>query len=253
MSTASKSTRLLSLIIIAVMAVFVAVANRQERASSLSRRQAEMEHQRAEIEKIRRNKAALPRAEYASPASQDTSPPQIKKARVKRHNIGEMPFEYIDEQVIEVPRVSHDLLDIPGLPVAQSDVVVVGTVTNAKGYLTEDKSSAYSEYSVNLSEVIKGAGKFSGSQIIAERFGATVVLPNGRAIPVYDVYSGTPEINHRYVLFLKNSPEGQNYLIVTAYDLSSGRVMTIDRLPQCEIFDGNEESTFLDLVRSNLK
>jgi len=55
------------------------------------------------------------------------------------------------------------------------------------------------------------------------------------------------------VLFLKYIPEGEDYFIVTAYDLRNGRVMSIDRLPRCEFFDGNEETAFLDLVRSSIK
>jgi hypothetical protein len=248
----SKSTRLLTLIVIAAMAVFILLASRQEQAASQSRQKIEQERLKVESEKVTRNKAALPRAEYAAQEPPDPSLRQVRKARDKRYS-AITPFENMREDVTELPRVTHETLEIPGLPIEQSDLVVVGTITSTKGYVTENKSAAYSEYSVNVSEVFKGAAKLAGSQITAERFGAKVILPNGRTILVWDAYSGTPEINHRYVLFLKYSPEGQDYLIVTAYDLRSGRVMSIDRLPQCAFFDGNEETAFLDLVRSSIK
>ncbi len=130
---------------------------------------------------------------------------------------------------------------------------MVGTITDARGYVTEDKSAAYSEFSVNIAEVIKGAAKLAGSQITAERFGGKIVMPQGRTILYWDANRGLPETGHRYVLFLKYSPEGEDYLIITAYDLRNGRVVSIDRLPQCAFFDSNEESAFLDLVRSSIK
>jgi hypothetical protein len=253
MRTNSKSpARLFTLVVIAAMAGVILLASRQEQAAAQSRQQLDRERLKADIEKVERSKAALPRAEYAAPEPQDPALRQLRKARDKQYRRG-ASFENLREDVTEISLGSHDLLDISGLPVEQSDLVVVGTITNAKGYLTENKAAAYSEYSVNINEVIKGAATPTGSQVIAERVGAKVVLPGGRTILVSDAYRGTPEVNHRYVLFLKYSPEGKDYLIIIAYDLRSGRVMSIDRLPQCAFFDGNEETAFLDLVRSSIK
>ena len=248
----SKSPRLLTLVIIAAMAVFVLLANRQEQAASQSRQRLEQERLKADIEKVRRNKAALPQADYDAPEPQDLAVRQLRKARDKQYRRG-ASFENLREDVTEISLGSHDLLDVPGLPVEQSDLVVVGTVTDAKGYVTENKSAAYSEYSINITEVIKGMASLIGSQVTAERPGAKVILPSGRTILVWDAYRGTPEVNHRYVLFLKYSPEGKDYVITMAYDLRNGRVMSIDRLSQCAFFDGNEEAAFLDLVRSSVK
>src|SRR5919205_3522993 len=120
--------RLFTFIIIVLMAGFIVLATRQERAAPLSRQQTESERQQSEAEKVRRNKAALPRADYDAPEPQTLELRQIRKARDKRHG-AIMPFENVDEEVIELPRVSHDLLNIPGLPVEQSDLIVMGTIT----------------------------------------------------------------------------------------------------------------------------
>jgi hypothetical protein len=245
-------SRLFTLIIISVMAVFILLASRQEQAASQSRQKIEQERLKADIEKVGRSKAALPRADYAAPEPKDPALRQLRKARGKQYKRG-TSLENLREDVTEISIGSHDLLDVPGLPVEQSDLVVVGTITDAKGYVTENKSAAYSEYSVNITEVIKGAANLTGRQVTAERIGAKVVLPGGRTILVLDAYRGTPEANHRYVLFLKYSPEGEDYLVIMAYDLRNGRVMSIDRLAQCAFFDGNEETAFLDLVRSSIK
>jgi hypothetical protein len=248
----NKSTRLLTLTIIVAMAGVILLASRQEQAASQSRQQLDRERLKAEIEKETRNKAALPRAEYAAPEPQDPALRQLRKARGKRYRRG-TPLENLRADVTEITSVSHDLLDISGLPIEQSDLVVVGTIVDAKGYMTEDKSAAYSEYSVNITEVMKGAASLTGRQIIADRFGGKIVMPTGRTILYLDANRGMPETGYRYVLFLKYIPEGEDYFIVTAYDLRNGRVMSIDRLPRCEFFDGNEESAFLDLVRSSIK
>ncbi|MFL6215879.1 MAG: hypothetical protein ACJ74J_18495 [Blastocatellia bacterium] len=244
--------RLFTFTAIAMMALIVLLANRQERASALSGRQKDQERQKAEIEKVQRNRAALPRAEYRAPEPQDPALRRIRKARDKRYGTIE-PFESMPEDALGWDIVTHDPFEPQGLPVAESDLVTLGKITEAKGYVTENKSAAYSEYTAEIIEVFKGKTNLVGKQIITERVGANVVLPSGRTILVADANRGAPETGHRYVLFLKYSPEGEDYLIVTAYDLQDGRVMSIDRFPQCESFDGNEEAAFLDLVRSSVK
>jgi hypothetical protein len=239
-------------ILILMTVMFVAFATRRNRAASLSRRQTELARQKAEAEKVERNRAALPRAEYVMSEPQTLALRQIRQARDQRYR-AIMPFESMGENTTEVSIGSHDLLDMPGLPAAQSDLVVVGTITDAKGYVTENKSAAYSEYSVDITEVFKGGAALTGRRVTAERVGATVVLPNGQTLLVWDAYRGTPETGHRYALFLKYSFEGEDYLIVTAYRLQDSRVFSVDRLPQCEFFDGNEESSFLDLMRSSAR
>lgn len=241
-----------AIFIVAAMTTLLVFGSWQEPAASQSRQRLERERQKADIEQEARNKAALPQVEYSAPEPQDMALRQLRKARGKRYREA-TPFADLRTDITEISIGSHDLLDIPGLPIAQSDLVILGTVSSAKGYLTENKAAAYSEYTININEVFKGAAKLTGSSVIAERIGAKVIFPSGRAILVLDAYRGTPETGHRYVLFLKYSPEGEDYLIVTAYDLRNGRVMSIDRLPQCAFFNSNEETAFLDLVRSSVK
>ena len=144
-------------------------------------------------------------------------------------------------------------MPLPALPVAESDAVLVGTIKDSRGYLTEDKAGAYSEYSVEVTETLKGPARLTGSQIIADRIGARVILPKGRTILYWDPQKGTPEIGHRYVLFLKYDPDGDDYPIITGYELINGHATPLDRDQTFAIFDGNEETAFFDLVRSRVK
>jgi hypothetical protein len=246
------SVRLFTCTIILMMALIILFANRQERASALSSRQKNQEQQKAEIEKVERSRAALPRADYHTIEPQDPASRRIRKARDKRYPAIE-PFENMPEDALEWDRVTREPFEPKGLPVAESDLVALGRITDAKGYVTENKSAAYSEYTAEIVEVFKGKADLVGKQIITERFGAKVVLPSGRTILVWDADRGTPEVGHRYVLFLKYSPEGEDYPIITGYELVNGHVNSLDREETFTVFDGDEETAFLDLVRSSIK
>jgi len=248
-----SSIRLFMLILISGMALSLFLANRQERASSLPQQKTDLEQQKAEIDRERRNRAALPQVDYTAAQLETERQSEFRKARAKRHNRRSVPFADMRGDTTEITRVEDSFVPLRTLPVEESQVVVVGKITNAKGYLSEDNSGAYSEYSVQVTEVLKGAAKLSGSQIIAERFGAKVVLPKGRTILVWDTDKGIPETGHHYVLFLKYDPEGDDYSIITGYELINGRVTPLDRPEPYAIFDGNEEAAFLDLVRSSIK
>src|SRR5690349_13546747 len=169
--------RLFTLTVIAMMALIVLLASRQERASALSGRQNDQERQKAEIEKVQRNRAALPRADYHTIEPQDPASRRIRKARDKRYPAIE-PFENMPEDALGWDRVTRDPFEPKGLPVAESDLVALGKITDAKGYVTENKSAAYSEYTAEIIEVFKGKADLVGKQIITERFGAKVVLPS---------------------------------------------------------------------------
>ena len=246
------SLRLLLLITIAVAVVFITLANRQERASSLSRQQMSPERQKV-VDRFLRNKLALPEVGYTAAESRIETQSKLRKARAKRYRTGDVPFAKGREDTVEITSTEDTLEPFITLPVAQSDAVVVGTIKDAKGFLSEDKAGAYSEYLVDVTETLKGRAKLTGSQIIADRIGARVILPKGRTILYWDPDKGTPEIGHRYVLFLKYDPAGEDYPIITGYELINGRVTPLDRAEPYAVFDGNEETAFLDLVRSSIK
>ena len=44
---------------------------------------------------------------------------------------------------------------LPALPVAASDAIVMGEITNAQAYLSPDKTGVYTEYTVRVDEVLK--------------------------------------------------------------------------------------------------
>jgi len=248
-----SSIRLLLLIAIAVMIMLIFLANRRERASSLPQQNNALERQKADMGKFKRNREALPQVNYISTESRVEPDSALRQARGERNNIGGVPLINMRESITEIARDKDSFLPPPALPGEESDLVIVGIVSSAKGYLSEDKSGAYSEYSLTVSEVLKGKVKLVGSQITAERFGAKVILPGGRVVVVWNTNNGVPQVGHRYVLFLRHDREGEDYPIITGYELVNGRVNSLDREETFTVFDGDEETAFLDLVRSSLK
>jgi len=119
----------------------------------------------------------------------------------------------------------------PTLPVAQSDVVVMGEVTDAKAHVTADKATVYSEFTVRVVKVLKDDKQSPlslGVSIVAERPGGRVRYPSGHISRFSLTGWGMPREMRRYVLFLTKNNEDQTYHLVTGYELSDGRITPLD-------------------------
>jgi hypothetical protein len=146
------------------------------------------------------------------------------------------------------------------LPVAQSDAVVIGEVSNAKAYLTDDKSAVYSEFTVRVDKVLKDDRQSPlspGGSIVAERPGGRVRYPSGNIARFSLAGRGMPRVARRYVLFLTRNKEGDEYHLVTGYELRDGRVIPLDSgmTPDGARFDayvGMEEAPFFRLLDTSL-
>ncbi len=125
----------------------------------------------------------------------------------------------------------HKLIDLPALPTGQSDTVIVGEVTDAQAHLSNDKTAVYSEFTVNIKEVLKdnAASPLSTSKSIqVSREGGVVRFKDGRQLQYFVANQGMPKEGQQYVFFLEYSTEAQDYPIVTAYELKDNKVIPID-------------------------
>jgi hypothetical protein len=245
--------RLSLLTAITVMTAFILFAGRQERASSLPHQQTNLDRQQAAIERQKHNKEALPKIDYAAAESQMEAQSEARKTKSKRYNKGGKPFANLRPDTRGISVAEDSFIPRKALPIEESSIIVVGTITDATGYLSEDKSAAYSEYAINVTEVFKGAAKITNGQIIASRIGGKVVLPTGQTILYMTDDDGTPEIGHRYVVFLKQDPGGDSYSIITAYELIDGHAKALDTDERYGVFENSQEATFLDILRTSLK
>ena len=163
-----------------------------------------------------------------------------------------VPFDETDPDTTMRGTVSEWYLYIAALPTAESDVVVLGEVISAKGYLSNDRTSAYSEFAIRVNEVFKSDSRPSGNSMTAVREGADVQLPSGRIIRREIVYQGMPRIGQQYMFFLKYNEQGNDYSILTGYEIRNGVVIPLDEADHFAAYKKLDEETFLNAVREAL-
>lgn len=193
---------------------------------------------------------------------------RLRQAKSKRFDI---KSERLDPKLFMLKDTSsEEAYDLPlshaparvAIPAAQSDVVVVGHVLDAQAYLSNDRTSIYSEFEVQLQEVLKDSPSQSfivGSPVAIQRRGGGVRLPSGKVLRRGNIDETMPLVGRRYILFLKSNDDGQSFSILTGYELRNGRVFPLDginmgvggsKLPQFAAYEGAEEVKFLNDVKS---
>jgi len=186
----------------------------------------------------------FPIADYAAPEPSDPTEHSRRQARGKKYDKSRWNI-YPDAQwsVTQTHALDQNL---PALPRAQSSAVIVGQITDAKAYLSNDKTGVYSVFTVQVHEVIKNSSQLSlstGSAIEVERDGGRVRFPNGRTL-IY-IATNMPQVGLRYVLFLTNAQGQSDFQILTGYELREGKVHPLDDLLNLYTYENADETTFL--------
>jgi hypothetical protein len=122
----------------------------------------------------------FPIADLNSPEPTDAATRLKRAKKSKKYNDKFQPE--ISEFSGVTFRVNDQLSNLPALPIQQSSVVLLGTVTSSTAHLSEDKRSVYSEFEVQIETTFKNTSKQalnSDDSIIVERFGGRVRLPSG--------------------------------------------------------------------------
>jgi len=150
------------------------------------------------------------------------------------------------------------------LPTSQSDAIVIGFVSEAKAFLSNDRTAVISEFTVRVEETLKNNPLTAikiGDSLLTLRAGGGVRFASGKIIREGQSGKPLPKQGHRYILFLKfNNDEGRDYSILTAYELDAGKVSALDGVnlagevqPQYSAYrkyDGADEYGFLQAVRN---
>ena len=128
---------------------------------------------------------------------------------------------------VMLPPPSADIADIP---TSASDLIVEGVVTGSGAFLSNDRQSVYSEFTVRVTDIVmsrRGAGVRLGDAITAERWGGRVRYPDGRIVRYGMPGYGSPIIGVKYLLFLSNGDAG-NYHVLTGYEIHGQTVRPLD-------------------------
>lgn len=149
----------------------------------------------------------------------------------------------------------------PAFPVDQSSVIITGEVTGASAYLSNDRTQVYSEFTVTVTDTLANETALpisAGASITAARAGGRVRLPSGKVLIRGQLGRAMPSVGGRYLLFLRYNDEGEDFSIITGYELRDGRVYPLDgapvkggKIPQYaayEAYSGAYEARFLSEV-----
>ena len=244
------TTRFLLLVTITVVAITVLAALPNRSSSSLAPT-AQVKSGTIKGEENERDK--MPMAVYSASLPADPTERALRLTRGSRYD-NRLPKPLHEMPDGDLLRVNHWWVNLPGLPTAQSDAVVLGKVIDANAYMSNDKSNIYSEFTIRTEAVFKDQSSnslISEGTLTALREGGRVQLPNGRIIHAMSANQGMPRKSRRYVLFLKYNEEAKAYGILTGYKLHGGKVSLLDEveLERFAIYKDMDERSFLETVR----
>jgi hypothetical protein len=243
MQNAYKFTYLLLAVVIVAGTVELSTRKALPQGTSQSDNRAKWKERE---EEAKRN---FPTADFNEPDPVEPERRTAHKAKQKRHNGLGLVSRNPDPDSGGGAFIPEGQFDFPALPVATSDIIVVGQVLAATAHLSEDKTNVYSEFTIRIASVLKG-NVSPGSEIVVERLGGYVLYPGGRKLLYRVGTAAMPRVGGKYVFFLSAST--QDLSIITAYEFRDGKVLPLDFSEQFDQYRGFDETVFLNEVNNAL-
>lgn len=196
-------------------------------------------------------KERFPTADYDD--KQDLPDPEKnakRKAKQKRYNDTDLVASHVEPGVDEAALFLEPHFTFPALPVAESEMVVVGTIGTAQALLSESKRNVFSEFTLIVEDVLKSKIQGVGSVLTIDRVGGHVKYPNGQRVLFRIAGLNMPQIGERYLLFLTSTHSKEDISILTGYQLTSNGAIPLDELYQVASLTGVTEVDILQRVRN---
>lgn len=198
----------------------------------------------------------FPITDYSTSGSIKT----VNKARQlvaeRRYNVGQLDISEDSDTIITH---THWEVGLPALPVTQSQAVLLGKVVGAQANLTSDKTVVYSEFEIQIDEVLKDYDRIliPNTSIIVTRSGGRVRFSSGHITLQAIAEQNMPIVGKRYLFFLTRENRGEDFHILTAYEFREGRVQPLDNPmggthPIAKTYYGAEQEVFLRDLRAAL-
>lgn len=168
------------------------------------------------------------------PVTDYDAPQPIDHEKQKKRRVISKKYDKADTPISEEADTIFSAVDweagLPALPVAQSQLIILGEVLDAQAYLSEDKTAVYSEFKIRIDSVPKddaASGVAPGAILFAQRSGGRVRFRSGHVVLQHTRGQGLPRVGRRYALLLTGAQD-QNFGILTGYELKAGRVALLD-------------------------
>jgi len=175
-----------------------------------------------------------PTVDFDAPEPTDQREKDIRKKRGGKYK-SRIPLDKSEDEanIFEIPP-PHSAIE-PAFPIDQSDLIVIGTITDSRAFISNDKSAVYSEFQVTVNQVFRNRGDqviVPESSLVAERVGGNVRFASGKVQRRGDSGHNLPQIGKQYVLFLKWDEQGKDHLILTGYEVRGDIVYPLDGLKE---------------------
>lgn len=200
-------------------------------------------------------RSQFPVVDYDAPDEPDPVRRSKRKEKNTRFDKRNLVSEDPTTRITEAARISEGY-DVPALPTSQSGLIITGEVLTSQAHISNDKHGVYTELTVRVDEVIKNVTPLklaSGDVVTAEREGGIVRYSNGHRRLHHIADEGMPVVARRYVLFLRATEDGQDFYVLTGYELSDTGISAVDAAPRFTAYEGYEPDAFLTAVRSSVK
>jgi len=172
----------------------------------------------------------------------------VNEAKSNRYN-HRAPQPLADFASVIFENHTHWNVGLAPLPINASDTIVLGKVVDAQAYLSADRAGVYSEFTINTERIFKNSGLPTGDSLVLEREGGVVRFSSGRLLPYKISGQRLPRSEREYVFFLKHNPEGDDYHVLTAYEIFENRTLPLDEPDQFQIFKDMEAEQFFKTLQ----
>ncbi|HEY0366906.1 MAG TPA: hypothetical protein VGC73_10575 [Pyrinomonadaceae bacterium] len=194
----------------------------------------------------------FPTADYND--KQDLPDPEKnakRKEKQIRYNDTDLVASHVEPGVDEAALFLEPHFTFPALPVAESEIVVVGAIRTAQALLSENKRNVFSEFTLTVEDVLKSRiqGVAQGSVLAIDRVGGHVKYANGQTVLFRIAGLNMPPIGERYLLFLTLKHNNKDISILTGYQLILNGAIPLDELYQVASLTGATEVDILQRVR----
>lgn len=146
-----------------------------------------------------------------------------------------------NKKITEVTEAESWIESLPAIPVDKSDIILIGTITDSRAYISEGKTNVYSEYTVAVDDILykKPTTSFNQNEVISViREGGRVKFESGH-IQTYRLSGqGAPIKGNNYLMFIRELPSQQGAVLLTAYKIVEDKIYPIDNVTSHLLYKG---------------